>query len=386
VLGAPVAALRGITGSLARQNTRRNPRRTAASASALMVGAAVVALFTVIGASLKASAAQGIDQSLRADLIVNSGGYGGAPSGGGLSPQLAANIARLPSVRLATGLSSGNVILDGISQQVTAADPAALGQVVNLGITTGTVNPDGTAIAVARSAANANHWRIGSTVAVTYPDDTSGRLHVSAIYTNTQIAGSYLITQRSWAVHSRQVIDGQILVKLRPGASISAARTAVVALAAAYGKPQIQDRAQYVASLTKGVNTILGLIYVMLVLAIIIALMGITNTLSLAIGERTRELGLLRAVGQTRSQARSLVRWESVLTALFGTLGGVILGTFLGWAVVKASASTALAAFSAPPTQLLIVLATGAAAGVLAGLRPARRAARLDMMQALAAQ
>jgi len=159
-----------------------------------------------------------------------------------------------------------------------------------------------------------------------------------------------------------------------------------VALAAAYGKPQIQDRAQYVASLTKGVNTILGLIYVMLVLAIIIALMGITNTLSLAIGERTRELGLLRAVGQTRSQARSLVRWESVLTALFGTLGGVILGTFLGWAVVKASASTALAAFSAPPTQLLIVLATGAAAGVLAGLRPARRAARLDMMQALAAQ
>lgn len=387
VLGAPVAALRGITGTLARQNARRNPRRTAATASALMIGVAVVGLFTVIGASLKASAAQGINQSLRADLIVNSGGYGGAPSGGGLSPQLAASIARLPGVRLATGLSSGNVILDGISQQVTAANPSALGQVANLGITAGTVNPASTAtIAIAKSAASSNHWRVGSTVAVTYPDGTSGRLRVSAIYTQTQMAGNYLITQQAWAAHSRQVIDDQILLKLRPGTSISAARTAVAALATAYGKPQIQDRAQYVASVTKGVNTILGLIYVMLVLAIVIALMGITNTLSLAISERTRELGLLRAVGQTRAQARSLVRWESVLTALFGTAGGILLGTFLGWAVVKASASTALAAFSAPPTQLLILLAAGAAAGILAGLRPARRAARMDVMQALAAQ
>jgi putative ABC transport system permease protein len=387
VLGAPIAALRGITGSLARQNTRRNPRRTAASASALMVGVAVVALFTVIGSSLKASAAQGIDQSLRADLIVNGGGYGGAPSGGGLSPQLAADITRLPGVPLATGLSSGNVLLDGISQQVTAADPAALGQVVDLGITAGTVNPDDTAtIAVAKSAARTNHWRIGSTVSVTYPDGTSGRLRVGAIYTHTQIAGDYLITQQSWAAHSRQVLDDQILVKLRPGTSISAATKAVTALAAAYGRPQIQDRAQYVGSVTKGVNTILGLIYVMLVLAIMIALMGITNTLSLAIYERTGELGLLRAVGQTRSQARSLIRWESVLIALFGTLGGVLLGTFLGWAVVRASAGTALAAFSAPPIQLLILLAAGAAAGVLAGLRPARRVARLDMMRALAAE
>ncbi len=387
VLGAPIAALRGITGSLARHNTRRNPRRTAASASALMVGVAVVALFTVIGASLKASAAAGIGQSLRADLVVNSGGYGGAPGGGGLSPQLAASIAPLPGVQLTAGLSSGTVMLDGISQQVTAADPAALGQVINLGITAGTVNPaDTAAIAVARSAASSNHWQTGSTVTVTYPDGTSGRLRVSAIYTNTDIAGNYLITQQTWTAHSRQVIDDQILIKLRPSASITAARKAVTALAAAYGKPEIQDRAQYITSVTSGVNTILGLIYVMLVLAIVIALMGITNTLSLAIGERTRELGLLRAVGQTRSQARSLIRWESVLIALFGTTGGVLLGTFLGWAVVKVSASTALADFAAPPAQLLILLAAGAAAGVLAALRPARRAARLDVMKALATQ
>src|SRR6266536_2343786 len=122
----------------------------------------------------------------------------------------------------------------------------------------------------------------------------------------------------------------------------------------------------------------------MLVLAIIIALMGITNTLSLSIHERTRELGLLRSIGQTRGQTRSLIRWESVLIALFGTVGGVILGTFLGWAFVKASATATLAVFSAPITQLLIFLIAGAAAGVVAGLRPARRAARLEVIQALA--
>jgi putative ABC transport system permease protein len=387
VLGAPIAALRGITGSLARQNARRNPRRTAASASALMVGVAVVALLTVIGASLKASAAAGIDQSLRADLVVNTGGYGGAAGAGGLSPRLAASIARLPGVRIAAGLSSGTVLLDGISQQITAANPATLSHVTNLGITAGTLNPASTAtIAVAETAASNNHWRIGSVVAITYPDGTPGRLRVSAIYTRTQMVGNYLITQQTWAAHSQQLMDGQILVKLRPGASIGATRRAVRELAATYGKPPIQDRAQYIGSVTKGVNTILGLVYVMLVLAILIALMGITNTLSLAISERTRELGLLRAVGQTRSQARSVIRLESVLISLFGTLGGVILGTFLGWAVVKASASSTLGHFSAPPAQLLILLAAGAAAGVLAGVRPARRAARLDVMQALAAQ
>lgn len=122
----------------------------------------------------------------------------------------------------------------------------------------------------------------------------------------------------------------------------------------------------------------------MLALAVVIALMSITNTLSLSIHERTRELGLLRAVGQTRSQARALIRWESVLIAVFGTAGGVVLGTFLGWAVVKASATASLAVFSVPVTQLVIFLIAGAAAGVAAGLRPARRAARLELVHALA--
>ena len=123
----------------------------------------------------------------------------------------------------------------------------------------------------------------------------------------------------------------------------------------------MQDQAQYRASATSGVNTILGLVYVMLALAIVIALMGVANTLSLSIHERTRELGLLRAVGQTRAQTRGMIRWESVIIAVFGTLGGVILGTFLGWAVVASSSSATLGVFAAPPLQLVLFLVAGRA-------------------------
>jgi putative ABC transport system permease protein len=133
------------------------------------------------------------------------------------------------------------------------------------------------------------------------------------------------------------------------------------------------------------VNTILGLVYVMLALAILIALMGVANTLSLSIHERTRELGLLRALGQTRAQARGMIRWESVIVAAFGTVGGVLLGTFLGWAVVRSSSSATLGVFSAPPAQLVLFLVLGVLTGIAAGIRPARRAARMNALTAIAA-
>jgi putative ABC transport system permease protein len=154
---------------------------------------------------------------------------------------------------------------------------------------------------------------------------------------------------------------------------------------ATYGSPTVYTRAGYISATGSRVNTFLGLIYVMLALAILIALLGIANTLSLSTHERTRELGLLRAVGQTRAQLRSMVRWESVTIAVFGTVGGLGLGAFLGWALVKA-ANTAqgIGTFSAPVGQLVVILIVGAVAGVLAGLRPAGRAARLDVLAAIA--
>jgi putative ABC transport system permease protein len=209
---------------------------------------------------------------------------------------------------------------------------------------------------------------------------------VAAIFSRPDISGDYVFPSAGWTPHVGQAVDAQILLKLKPGVDIASAKSSVEAATVSFGQPRVQDRDEYRASATSGVNTFLGLIYVMLVLAIVIALMGISNTLSLSVHERTRELGLLRAVGQTRAQARAMVRWESVLVAVFGTIGGVGLGTLLGWSLVKAASSTTLAAFSAPPVQLAIFLVVGAVAGTLAGIRPARQAARLSILRAISAE
>jgi putative ABC transport system permease protein len=386
VLGAPIAALRGVGGRLARDNALRNPRRTAATASALMVGVAVATLFSVIGASLKASAAQGVDRTLAADLVVYQPGYGGSAGLAGFSPTLAAGLGRLPSVDVAAGVSRGSVLLDGQAQTVAAVDPGRIGTVLDLGVTGGSLGAVGPgSFAVSAAAAADQHWRVGSTVPVVYPDGAHTRLRVAAIFGHPDITGDYLFAAAGWAPHAGQALDSMVLIKLKPGAALGPARATVTAAIAGTGQPRVQDQAQYEASATGAVNTILGLVYVMLALAILIALMGVANTLSLSIHERTRELGLLRALGQTRAQARGMVRWESVIIAVFGTLGGVILGTFTGWAVVQSSSGPSMTVFAAPPLQLVLFLVLGAVTGILAGIRPARRAARQNMITAIAA-
>ncbi len=148
----------------------------------------------------------------------------------------------------------------------------------------------------------------------------------------------------------------------------------------------MQDRESYAATVGSQVNQILGFVYVMLALAIIIAVMGIANTLALSIHERRRELGVLRAVGETRSQLRSMVRWEAVIIAVFGTAGGLGLGTLCGWALVTAGSESGFATFALPAGSLLTLLLLGGLAGVVAAVRPARRAARLDVLQAIATE
>ena len=386
LLGAPIAALRGVDGRLARDNALRNPRRTAATASALMVGVAVATLFTVIGASLKASATQGVGRALTADLVVYQPGYAGSAGKAGFSPQLAADLGRLPSVGVAAGVSRGSVLLNGQAQTIAAVDPDRIGSVLNLGVTAGSLGAvDSGSFAVSAAAAADQHWRVGSRVPVVYPDGTRARLRVAAMFDHPDVTGDYLFAAAGWAPHAGQPLDAMVLIKLKPDAALGPARAAVTAATATAGQPRVQDRAQYQASAASYVTTVLGLVYVMLALAIVIALMGVANTLSLSIHERTRELGLLRALGQTRAQARGMIRWESVIIAVFGTLGGVILGTFLGWAVVRSSGGASLAVFAAPPLQLILFLVLGAVTGILAGIRPARRAARLNMISAITA-
>ncbi|HEX6568404.1 MAG TPA: ABC transporter permease, partial [Acidimicrobiales bacterium] len=385
LLGAPVARLRGMTGGLARQNALRNPRRTAGTASALMVGIAVVTLFTVFAASLKASLDDTIDRSFGGDLVVTTGPFGG----GGISPQLATDVGELPEVDLAVGLGQGAAQIDGGTKWLSIADPAALSQVLDLGVSGGSLADLGEGeMAVSDATAESHDWRIGDSVPVTFADGETDDLTIGATYETDDVAGGYLMPRAAWAPHAVQDIDMMVLIEAAEGTSLPQAKAAVTGVADRFGGPDVLDRDEFAADMSGGVDMMLTIIYALLALAIVIALMGIANTLSLSIHERTRELGLLRAVGQTRGQVRSMVRWESVVVAVFGAVGGIALGVFLGWALVQAvdAASGGLGVFALPAGRLAIVLVVGGIAGVLAGLRPARRAARLDVLQAIASE
>ncbi len=208
---------------------------------------------------------------------------------------------------------------------------------------------------------------------------------VRALYRGGGVTGDYLISRRAWEPHRVQDADTLVAVALKPGVGLAAGKAALTRAAAGFGGPQVQTRAEYAESSASGVDMMLSVVYALLALAVLIALLGIANTLTLAVHERLRELGLLRAVGQTRAQLRAMVRWESVLVAAFGTAGGLALGALLGWALTRAADSAGTGSFALPAGRLAVVALVGVAAGALAGLRPAARAARLDILLAVAA-
>jgi putative ABC transport system permease protein len=381
-LGVPVALLRGSTGSLARRNAMRNPRRSAGTASALMIGTTVVALFAGVGSSVKASIDDVIGSSFAGDLVVEQDGFSGAL----LSPELAPALRELPEVAASTGLSDAPMVLDGRNEAPTAANPAELAAVLDLDVVAGsvaTMRADG--LALSEKYAAAHHFTIGTVVPVAFADGSTQLLNVQAIYAVRNIVGDLLIDVEVWRPHQGSGGDVAVLIDLKPGVDATAGRAAVQAVTSQYHAPDPQDAAEFRASTNAEVDQMLGIVYGMLGLAILIAVLGIGNTLSLSIHERTRELGLLRAVGQSRRRLRSTVRWESVIIAVFGTVGGLGLGTFLGWGLMRAvAAQEDMGMYRAPVTSLGVIFVLAAIAGVLAARRPARRAARLDILTAIA--
>ena len=375
VLGAPIARLRSVPGQLAGRNVARAPKRTAAAASALIVGVAIVTLFTVFGASLKASTVANLDQTFTGDLVVSNSGGGYAA--GGFSPAAATAIGAVPGVSTAAAAGSGAVLLDGVSRPVTTGDPTQLDRVFTLGAPAGQLS-------ISSTAAKANGWQVGTIVKVTFADGATIPLRVGAVYQPISPVDQYFLPSSLWNAHTAQQLDTNVYVAFAPGANVPAATAQINAIAKTYGGLTVQDRSAYLTSQASDVDTLLGVVYVLLALAIVIALLGIGNTLALAVYERTREIGLLRAVGASRAHVRSTIRWEAVLIALLGTITGAALGVFLGWAVVRAvSAAQQSGVVSIPWAQIAIVLVVGALAGLLAGARPARRAARLDPLGAI---
>jgi putative ABC transport system permease protein len=380
VLGAPIARLRGVTGALARDNATRNPRRTASTASALVVGIAIVTLFTVFAASLKQQIDDSVSSSFAGDLVVNTPSFGG----GALSPNVAVDVAKVPDVATAVGVGRAAATVDGQGTAITIANPQPLAQVLDLDVVQGSLGSLGpNEIAVSKARADKHDWHVGSPVTVGFPDRSQVHTRIGAIYQETDLVGGVLVPRVTYTPHAVQATDTMVLVDVRNGVSVDHAQAEIQRAVRTYGDPDVQDRKEYIASVSGGADLFLGIVYVLLALAIVIALMGIANTLSLAVYERTREVGLLRAVGETRRQVRSMIRWESVIIAVFGTALGLGVGVFVAWAVITASGG-GVTTFAAPVGRLVVVLAVGAVVGVLAALRPARRAARLDVMQAIA--
>jgi len=390
-IGAPLPRLKGVTGTLARENTMRNPKRTAASASALMIGVGLIAFISIFASSAKASINATIDRTFAGDFVINSGA---GASGGGVAPALAQRLNTLPQVAAATGERTGSMLIFGQPTMIAAVDPRTAGQIFNVSPVQGSIGALGAdAIAVYSGDATKHHLTLGSPVSVVFRDTGPKTLRVALIYGDNQAAPSanpgsktsyFLGTPGYDANFAAPHFDTQVFVKKAPGVSTAAALAAVKTVAATYAPgTTVQDQAAYKAEQTKSINQILALIYTLLALAIVIALLGIGNTLALSIFERTRELGVMRAVGMTRRQLRGTIRWESVIIALQGTLLGLVVGVFFGWALVTAQKNQGLSVFSVPWRTLLIIVLLAGLAGVVAAILPSRRAAKLNVLRAI---
>ena len=379
-IGAPLPRLRGMPGTLARENAMRNPKRTSATAAALMIGVALVGFITILASSTKSSITAAVEGSFTGDLVVDSGSFGI----GGLDPNLAKQVAELPEVGAVSGMRRAPVEVDGHGTLLLAADPTSIGQIVDLGVTKGSLSDLGAGqIGVLDTTAKKEGWTIGSTVPVRFAETGVQQLKVAAIYGEDELVGKYLIGLPAYEANVADQFDTQVLVTTADGMSITQARAAVAKVTDAYPQAELQDRKEYADAQGAVIDPILNLIYALLSLAVIIALLGIANTLALSLFERTRELGLLRAVGMTRGQLRTTVRWESVIIALLGTTLGLVIGITFGWALVKALDDEGLTAFTVPAGQLVVVALIAAVAGVVAAILPARRAAKLDVLSAI---
>jgi putative ABC transport system permease protein len=373
---------RNMSGVLARRNAMRNPRRTAGTASALMVGVAVVTLFTVVAASLKSSVDEIVSEQFAGDLVIESDSFAS-----GMDPRLAGAIGELPEVDESTGFSIAPMVVGDDETDASVVEPAALGRMLDLDVTQGSFE-DMTDRQVALDSDYATEHRLalGDPVPLAFADGATEDMTVGAIYENDELMDNVIVPKAVWEPHSAtRVGDLVVLITVADGFTTDEAQRAIQPVADQLGAPDVQDRDEYIDSAAGEVDQMLTIVYALLVMAIIIALMGIANTLSLSVHERTRELGLLRAVGQTRRQLRKMVRGESIVVALFGAVGGLALGSFLGWAMFQAiAASEGFGSFAVPTGQLAMVLLLGGVVGMLAAVRPARRAAKLNVLEAIA--
>jgi len=378
-LGRPLAALLGIPGRLGRENSMRSPRRTAQTAAALMVGIALVSAIAVLGASLSQSAKTNLESAVTAEDIITG------PSSG-FSTSVAGDVSRIPGVSTVTNVYKGQFELRGSPSSLDAVTAADLPRTVNLAITAGSGAPALAAgeLLIDTSTASSQHLAVGSVVPVTFAQTGSTTIRIGGIFKANPLIGSYVVGAGFFLSHFHNPLPIAVLISTQPGAGH--VEKAINNYLSVYPNVGVQSRAQFEQSQQATVNQELGLIYVLLALAIIVALIGIVNTLMLSVFERTHELGLLRAVGMKRRQVRTMIRSEAVIIAVFGAVIGVIIGTALGVAFAASLKQQGITEIAIPSASLVGFLVLAAVLGLAAASWPARRAAKLDMLAAIAVQ
>jgi putative ABC transport system permease protein len=380
-IGAPIAAT-GTVGRLARENAVRSPRRTAATASSIMIGTALAGLALILGSSLEVTTEALIADRFRSDLIVQPGGFGGAL----LSPQLADDLAGLPEVRTLVAVRRNNALLGDDLSFVGGADLAVLVELVRFESEAGdmaTITDEQAAIS--SDVADELAITVGDPITITFGSSGDQILEVGAVFTADGPGADVYLTRPTWDANFTERFDSAIYVDLADGTTLEDGRQALLEITAGYPGSNVLDQNQFAEEAQSQIRQFIGLVFALLALTLLIGFVGILNTLLLSIIERTREIGLLRAVGTTRSQLARMISWEAVIVSVFGAALGALLGVFFGWAVVASlQADDVEIILSIPITWLAASLIAAGVAGIIASVYPARRASRLNVLEAIA--
>jgi putative ABC transport system permease protein len=287
-------------------------------------------------------------------------------------------------VARATGIGFLTVKIDDKGQNLTTINPATVEGVLDIGLTSGTyadLTPD--TIFVSQKYVENNSAKLGDTISVTLADAQVRNLTIAGIYEFDDLAGKYTVSRDLVKDSTVITFDFGVYIAMEPGVTDTSARTTLQAAVDKYGQGELLSKREYIDLQSGQVNQLLGLIYGLLFLSVIIAIVGIIITLLLSVFERQREIGLLRAVGMTKSQVRTTVRWESVITSLLGAVVGIVLGVGLGWVIVYALRDQGLSSFSAPVGSTVSILTMAFVIGVLAAVYPAWRATRVNLLSAI---
>jgi putative ABC transport system permease protein len=395
-LGAPLARLRGVAGTLARENAARNPKRTSATAQALMIGVGLVAFILVINSSIRASIDKTLEDSFTGDFVVDSGTFGviGLPTG------VAEQISELPDVSIVAPVRFGPAFVnpDGgapASDDDTAVAGANAGvfELLDLRLVDGSADLGPGQVVISEGKAESEGLGLGDPVRVDFLDDRRPEADrvasVSGIYDDTRAAGgigSYVLGLDDWNAAVANPTDTQVFVQLADGVSVAQAEPEIEQVVEPFATAEVQSVDEYKDAIGGQLDILLNLVIGLLIIAVIIAMLGIANTIALSVLERTRELGLLRAVGMRRRQVRAAIRWESVIISLFGTVLGLAFGLLGGWGIVRALRNEGFGVFEIPVGTLVVLVVVAALLGLGAALLPAWRASRMNVLDAIATE